>query len=69
MDILCTNVIKMYSGNYFIYCRVHQAKEVYVEMLELLDQSGPLVTRVSEEEMESRVTRDIQVPVVKKDHQ
>lgn len=38
-------------------------------MLELLDQLGPLATRVSEEEMESRVKRDIRVPRVKKDHQ
>lgn len=38
-------------------------------MLDPLDQLAHLVERESEEEMESRVSRDIQVLVVKKDHQ
>lgn len=47
---------------------VHLVVLVCVEILDPLDQLAHLVERESEEEMDSRVSRDIQVPVVKKDH-
>lgn len=52
-----------------LYNRAHLVEKVHVDKLDLLDQLVQLEDRESEEEMESRVTKDIQVPVVKKDHQ
>lgn len=56
-------------GDHCLYRRVHQVEKACGEILDLLDQLVHLGERESEEEMELRVSKDIQVPVVKKDHQ